>query len=244
MSFVPDVLPGRCNHHFTRKINPSSCVVGVIMNEHTKKFVFSKLALIFIGLPLFFYATGDFPRRTLLKESISIFTILAFSLILGQFWLTRTNRRIVSDYSMSSIITTHKVLGYVFMGVLLVHPSLIVIPRFFESGIDPVEAFMTIISTITSPGIALGICSWSLLLILGVTSLLRRQLVLSFKSWRLLHGVLATLFIVLACWHAIDLGRHTTSLLSYYLVIAGMSGVLPLFKTYIAQSPIGQEMSK
>lgn len=214
------------------------------MNEQTGIKTILTLAVLFIGLPVFLYATGSFPRRTILKESISILTIMAFFLMLAQFFLARTNRRVLSGYRVSSIITIHKVLGYVFLSVLLVHPFLIVVPRYFESGIDSMEAFITIITSFNSLGIVLGICAWCLMLILGVTSFLRKKLPLRYKNWRLIHGIFAILFIILASWHAIDLGRHATLTVSTYLVVAAMSGILLLLKSYIARSPMEQGVNK
>ena len=42
--------------------------------------------LFFLALPLLFWALGDVPRRTFLKEIISILTIVAYFLMLGQFF--------------------------------------------------------------------------------------------------------------------------------------------------------------
>jgi len=214
------------------------------MKNHTGTRGVLLLIVLFIGLPLFFYATGNFPRRTLLKESISILTILAFCLILAQLFVTRSSGRMLRGCRWSSIITIHKILGYVFLGVLSIHPFLIVVPRYFESGVDSMEAFITILTTFNSLGIVLGLGSWFLMLILGITSFLRKKLPLRYKTWKVFHGILAVCFTALASWHAIELGRHTTLLLSSYLVLAVVSGVLPLLKTYITQSSIEAEVNK
>lgn len=244
MSFMQDVLPGGCHHNFTGKIDTSNCIMGLIMKEQTEKRGIFLLAALFIGLPLLFYATGDVPRRTVLKESISILTILAFCLILAQFFVTRSSYRMLRGYRWKTIVKVHKILGYTFLGVLLVHPFLIVVPRYFESGIDSMEAFVKIITAINSPGIVLGICSWFLLLILGITSFLRNRLPLRYKTWKLFHVVLAICFTALASWHAIEIGRHTTQLFSFYVVLAAVSGVLPLLNAYIFQSSIEQGVNK
>jgi predicted ferric reductase len=244
MSSVQDVLPRGRNHYFAAKIDSGTGVMGMIMKAQTQKRGSTLFAVLFIGVPVFLYATGNFPRRTLLKESISILTILAFSLMLAQFYLTRTKGRMLSGYLPLKIIKTHKILGYVFVSFLLVHPFLIVVPRYFESGIGSREAFITIITAFDSPGIVIGISGWCLLLILGITSLLRQKLPMSHRTWRLMHGILAVLFAVTASWHAIDLGRHTTSLLSSYVVLAAGCGVFPLLITYLPRSPMRQEVRK
>lgn len=244
MSLVQNVLPCGRNHNFAGKIDSSNRVMGMIMKKLTWKRDILSLAVLFIGLPLFLYITGNFPKRTFLKESISILTIIAFCLMLAQFFLTRDRHIAFRDQSRRGLITIHKGLGYVLLLVLLSHPFLIVVPRYFESGVDPKEAFITIITSFNSLGVVLGICSWLLMLILGITSLLRKKLPLAYKNWRRLHGVLAVLFTMLVCWHAIDLGRHTTPILSSYIVLAAVSGALPLLKTYISRPPLVQGVNK
>ena len=202
------------------------------------------LILLFIGTPIVFYTTGNYPRRTLLQEFFSILTLLSFSLMLAQFFLARTNRKLVSEHSIRSIITTHKIIGYMFLSVLLLHPFLVIIPRFLEPGIGGVDAFVQMTTTLSSPGIVLGIFAWSLAFILGTTCLLGKKLSLTYKTWRLTHGIWAILFIVVASWHAIDLGRHITSPFAYVIVFAALIGVLPLLTTYIFQSPMALSVKK
>ena len=188
---------------------------------------------LFIGFPTLFWAVGDFPRRTFLKETISILTLLAFSMIMAQLFLARSNSKMLKDYKMSWIIKLHKILGYIFVSVLMLHPFLIVVPRYFEAGVEPMEAFITILSTYNNTGVLLGIIAWSLMLILGLTSLIRKKIGIKYKTWRVFHGILAVLFICIASWHAIDLGRHTDTAMSVFILIIAGSGVLLLINTYL-----------
>ena len=191
----------------------------------------------FIGLPVFFYVTGDFPRRTVLKDSISLLILLAFSLMLAQFFLSRINSKMFAGYSMGRIISIHKVLGYSLITVLLLHPFLLVLPRKYEAGVSSMDALVTIVTTVNTAGVALGICAWFLMLLLGLTSLFRKKLPLSYNKWRLLHSLLAVPFIILAVCHSIDLGRHVHSFLSVYFVLFAVLGVLLPIKRYMA-SPV------
>lgn len=208
------------------------------MGDQKRKIITVLLPAILVGLPIFFYVTGDFPRRTLLKESISILSILAFCLMVAQFFLARSNNTIPSGLKLGKVIKIHKFIGYIFTAVLLLHPLLIVVPRYFEAGVDSMDALFTIITTFSSRGVVLGIISWCLMFILAVTSLFRNKLPLTYKTWRISHGILAIFFISTASWHAIDLGRHTDQLLSCYIIVLVVSGVLPLLKSYVAQSPL------
>ena len=80
--------------------------------------------LFFLALPLLFWALGDAPRRSFLKEIISILTILAYFLMLGQFFLSGGNNNTLKPHKMWKVLNLHKVIGYTFVSVLLVHPFL------------------------------------------------------------------------------------------------------------------------
>ncbi|WP_347840804.1 ferric reductase-like transmembrane domain-containing protein [uncultured Draconibacterium sp.] len=192
--------------------------------------------LIFIGMPILFWALGDAPKRSVLKESISLLTLVSFSLMLMQFYLARSNRKIIKEHKMSRIINWHRYLGYAFVTVLLFHPFLIIVPRYYEAGVDPTDAFVQMLSTFDNPGIILGIVAWSLMLVLGITSLFRKVIPLSYKTWRTIHGILSLLFIATASWHAIKLGRHIDTPLIIFIVTAGGIGILLLLKTYFLPS--------
>lgn len=207
--------------------------MGVTMSERTKKLYLAPVTLGFLGLPVLFWALGDFPRRTVLKESLALLTILAFCLMLGQFFLARTTRGFLKDVKMSTVITIHKAIGYLFAAVLLIHPFFVVLPRYFEAGVAPLDAFVTILTTFDSAGIVVGLTAWVFLLLLAVTSLVRNRLPMKYTTWRLWHGIVSMVFIALATWHAIDLGRHTDRALSIYLSLLAVSGILLLLKMYI-----------
>ena len=201
------------------------------MREYVTSRFFRQFLLAFTGLPLLIWAMGNFPERSLLKESLSVMTILAFCQMIGQFFWARTNRYAVENLKMSKVIKYHKIIGYTCLSVLLFHPVFLVVPKFFESGVAPVDAFITIITTLNQ-GVVLGIIAWCLMLILGITALSRKRLPMKYKTWRVFHGILAMLFISIAAWHVIDLGHHSSLAMSILIIILIAGGVLLLLKTY------------
>ncbi len=144
--------------------------MGLVMDKRIKIYNTVGAIIVFLGLPLLFYALGDFPRRSVLKEIISVLTLVSFSIMLSMFFMTRANKRILNGHKMGHVNKLHRIIGYIFVGILMVHPFLIVIPRYFEAGVEPAEAFLTIITSFGSTGIILGIIAWSLMIILGLTS--------------------------------------------------------------------------
>jgi predicted ferric reductase len=210
--------------------------MGVVMKEKDKKH--NTLAAIgiyigiFIGIPFVLYTLANHPSRSLLKESISGIIILAFFMMVAQFYLARSNKKALTGQKMSGIIKVHKVIGYFAVVVLLVHPFLIVVPRYFEAGIDPMDAFTTIITSFQNKGIVLGIIAWFLMLLLGLSSMLRNKLPMKFKTWRIFHGILSIVFLITGFVHIHTLGRHMDKSMSIYLVLLTVIGILLLLKSY------------
>lgn len=192
--------------------------------------------LVFIVLPILFWALGDVDKRSVLKEALSILTLVAFSLMLMQFYLARSNRQILKEHKMSRVVKWHKVIGYIFVSVLLLHPFFIALPRYFESGIDAKDALLTMLTSFDSLGVVLGMIAWVLMLVIGLTSMFHNLLLFSYKTWRIIHGVLSIVFVIAASWHALNLGRHMNNAMSVFILIAAGGGVLLLLKTYFSKT--------
>lgn len=196
---------------------------------------------VFVGLPLLFYTLGDAPRRSLLKEALSLLTLLAFTMMLGQFFLARSNETLLSLFKPPQVQKFHKVIAYSAIGVIFLHPALIVLPRFLEGGIRPWDAFVTMITDWGKPGIVLGMIAWSVMVVLGLTVFFRKTLIprftLRYCGWRYFHGALAVGFTVLALWHAVALGRHTDIAMSVYLLTLAAVGFAMLAKMYWGAAP-------
>lgn len=146
--------------------------------------------LIFVGMPLLLWALSSFPERSRLKESFSVLTILAFFQMVGQFFLSRANGSAVQELKLSRLVSLHNVIGYTAVTLLLRHPFLLVVPRFFEAGVAPFDALTTILTTWTSQGVVHGIIAWCLMLTLGMTAFMRHRLPMKYTTWRVGHGVL------------------------------------------------------
>lgn len=204
------------------------------MKDVLKKYRFLSKTALFIGIPLMIYFLQDFPRRTSLKEFISALTILSFSFMLSQFYFTRGYRAVEQKGKMSVIVKVHKFLGYTFTAILIVHPFLIVFPRYFEGGIKPMDALWQILTTFDNTSLILGMVAWLLMVILIVTSFFRAKWFSRYTTWRWFHGLLSLLFIGLAAYHVITLGRHSSLAMKIFYLIVLSGGVTVLIKTYVS----------
>lgn len=201
----------------------------------TQSYIFklSALLITFIGVPLILYFLGNFPRRTALMETISIVNILAFSLLLSQFFTSRLNKKLIKQIRMVNVLAIHKFIGYFFISIVLLHPFFIIIPKFFDDGVTPSDAFVKLITTFSSTGVILGLIAYSSMLILMITAFFRFKLHLKYRTWRNLHGYLTLLFVIAATWHVINIGRHSNVSFSIYYVLMVTSGVFYLLRTYL-----------
>lgn len=211
------------------------------MKLTAKTFALIAAMAIFVGLPLLFYALGDVPRRSMLKETISVLTLLAFTMMLGQYFLARSNKALFTLFKPPQVQKVHKYIAYSAVGVILLHPLLIVLPRQLEGGVRPWDAFVTMITEFDSLGIVLGLAAWVLLLVLGVSAFFRKRLIprftLRYRGWRYFHGGLAVSFTLLGLWHAIELGRHTDTPMAAFLVTLVLIGLALLARLYWGAEP-------
>ena len=207
--------------------------MGLIMKKRHYIFKLISLVIIFIIIPILLYALGDFPRRDFLMETISLITIIGFTLLLSQFFSTRMNRKLVKKIRMVNVLKIHKIIGYAFITILLLHPVFIIVPKFFDNSVPPTDAFVRLITSFDSLGVILGLIAYTSMAILLITSYFRFQLFISYRTWRSLHGYLTLFFILTATWHVINLGRHSNvSIASYYIIMVA-SGIFYVLKTYL-----------
>lgn len=202
------------------------------MNLNLKSLYMVLLLIFFVFLPMVFFIFTQIPQRSILKDTISIITILAFFVVLLQFFLSNLNIGLKSIFQSSKIIKIHKILGYTAIPILLFHPFLIVVPRFFEVGPRPLDSFIKMITTFDSLAIILGIIGWCLILLLGLTSILKDKLKMSYKAWKIFHGSLALVFIIFASWHSIETGRHMNLSMSILVILISLAASILLFKSY------------
>lgn len=207
--------------------------MGIIMNKESYITNVSSLIICFIGVPMLIFVLGDFPRRNILLETLSLITILGFSMLISQFFFSRINKRLVKKIRMVHVLRIHKFIGYVFISILLLHPFFIIIPKFFDNAVTPDEAFLKLITTFDSLGIVLGLIAYTAMLTLLVTAFFRFKLHVKYKTWRNLHGYLTLLFVFTATWHVITLGRHSNMPFSMYYVLTVASGIIYLLRVYL-----------
>lgn len=203
------------------------------MKKENYIFKLGSLFIGFIGVPLVLFFLGDFEKRTILMEIFSLITILGFTLLISQFFTSRLNKTLVKKMRMANVLKIHKIIGYTFISILLLHPFFIIAPKFFDNGVTPTDAFLKLITTFSSLGVILGLIAYACIIIFLITSYFRFKLHLKYKTWRNLHGYLTMFFIITGTWHVINMGRHSNTSFSLYYLVAVASGIYYLLRTYL-----------
>ena len=214
------------------------------MNARNYILKFSALIITFIAVPLFLYFFGNFPRRTTLMEILSIVTLLAFSLLLSQFFTSRLNYKLMKQIRMVNVVAIHRFIGYLFISVILLHPFFIIVPKFFDDGMTTTDAFVKLITTFSSTGVILGLIAYTIMLILMVTAFFRFKMHMHYRTWRSLHGYLTLLFVITATWHVIDMGRHSNSSFTSFYVLVVATGIYYVLRKYLFKKTAKNEPSR
>ena len=203
----------------------------IMQNNIKLKYILISM-FIFVIIPLFILSLQTLPSRTLLKESTSVLVIVGFFFLIAQLYLNRANKSFVKIYKMIKIIKFHKIIGYTVIAIFFIHPFLIVLPRFFEAGVDPIYAFWLMITDFKSLGIIFGLIAWCVMIALLLTSFYKDKLNMTYAKWRVLHIILSLMFVGTGLWHVIDLGRHMNEFMIFFIFLLVCMAVYLLSKLY------------
>lgn len=105
------------------------------------------------------------------------------------------------DWSMSRHKQVGKWLGLFF----LLHPLLILAPRFLVSFDD---GMTSVVEAITSPQLLTGIIAWLVMIVWVVLAIFKDRLRISYETWHLTHLLGFVMVCVLATLHITSVGRH------------------------------------
>ena len=155
------------------------------------------------------YALGTTSRnvayRTAFTEAATLASMAGMMLMLLQFGLSGRIGPVSRMAGVDASVRTHRGVGETLALVFLLHPLLVVLPRFWVSGrYAPDDLWVTF----TGPLTATGFYAWALLLVWVLLAMFRDRSGLSYEAWRISHGVGAAAIAILATDHVTVVGRH------------------------------------
>lgn len=138
-------------------------------------------------------------------ELVVLLSIVGFSMMLFQFALTARVDALAGRTGVDNIMRVHTRFGEYLGYLILLHPFLIVLPRFI---VAPSFALGDVWDLFTQPETSTGMYAWSLMLVWVLMAVFKEKTGLSYEAWRYTHSAGFVAIIILATHHAVTIGRH------------------------------------
>jgi predicted ferric reductase len=166
-------------------------------------FVWLMLYVLLVLTPLVVALTANPPpgRGFWLEFSVALgFVGLA---ILGlQFAIVSRFSSVSAPYGLDAVLQFHRTISFVAFTFVLLHPAIVII-RDNEQ--------LALLNPITAPWRArFGLASIVALMVLVATSVWRTRFRLSYEKWRVMHGALAVLVVLMALLHVEAVGYYVS----------------------------------
>ncbi|WP_415230122.1 ferric reductase-like transmembrane domain-containing protein [Psychromonas sp.] len=160
---------------------------------------------------------------------LSLINILAMMAFFIQFPLSSRIKQLPLFANIDWSMNQHKQIGKWLGIIFLLHPMLILAPRFFVSFDDGV---ISLIKTLTAPQMLTAIIAWVLLILWVLLSIYKDKLPMRYETWRLTHLLGFVAITILATLHITSVGRHGQFQDQFNLVWWGLCGFSLLMVTY------------
>lgn len=202
-----------------RENHSSDHGVGVMMKG---RMILTFIAL-FLLAPLAWVFAQDVPVQSQLHGVVLISSIAAFGLMLGVGWLSRLIPASNVQMPLFKRLVWHRWIGSVVGLLLLLHPFAVVGHRCWAGGFPFMDNLLMLLR---APLMLSGWLAWLALLILLVSSWTRS--LFHAKTFRMMHGGLSLILLVLSVWHIATVGRHSSWLMTgwWIVLLAGLAGAL------------------
>jgi predicted ferric reductase len=167
------------------------------------------------------------------EELVTLLSILGLSMMIFQFFLTARVDAVASQAGVDNTMRLHTKMGEYLGYLILLHPFLIVAPRFF---VAPSFALSDTWGLFTQPETATGMYAWCLMLVWVLMAVFKEKTGLSYEAWRYTHSAGFVAIIILATHHAITIGRHGRYNAWFdvmWVVLCGLAVALVLYVYFV-----------
>jgi predicted ferric reductase len=139
------------------------------------------------------------------EELVTLLSIVGLSMMLFQFALTARVDAVAGRTGVDNTMRVHTRYGEYVAYLILLHPFLIVLPRFI---VAPSFALGDVWELFTQPETSTGMYAWSLMIVWVLMAVFKEKTGLSYEAWRYSHSAGFVAIIILATHHAVTVGRH------------------------------------
>jgi predicted ferric reductase len=168
--------------------------------------------LLLVLAPLFVLLIGPTPPgRSFWREFSVALGFVGLAMMGMQFLLTARFRRTTMPYGIDVVYHFHRQISLVALGLIVAHPLILFIAS------PETLLYLNLFNTPWRMLAGIGALLFFALII--VLSLWRLQLRINYESWRISHGLLATLGVALAIAHVVGVGYYVSEPYTRFLWI-------------------------
>lgn len=161
--------------------------------------------ILIVFVPYVWSTTQNLEVRGVYETILTALNISMFAALLAQYPLSGRLSMVTRYSGVDNGMLLHRKAGEIVALFFLLHPFLIVAPRFFLS---PQRAFGDLWSTFTTTESSTGVFAWAIMIVWVLMSMYRDKLKISYEAWRVSHGVGLVAVAILGTEHAVSVGRH------------------------------------
>ena len=183
----------------------SKSKMGVLSPIFWKNGRFVMAYLVLMAVPFAATYALDMQEKTAYAAFLSMFNTLAIMVFYIQFPLVSRLKHLAPFSNINWSMALHRKTGQWLGIAFLLHPVLILAPRFFVSFNDGVDSLMT---TITAPQMLTGDIAWVALMVWVLLAVFRHRLKMSYELWRFTHMLGFVLIAILSTLHITSVGSH------------------------------------
>ena len=161
--------------------------------------------LILLSIPFCASQMLDMDGKTVYAMILTIINMLAMMAFFIQFPLASRLKQLSLFLNIDWSISRHKKIGKWLGIIFLLHPILIIAPRFLMSTGDGITSLIEIIA---APQMLTGLIAWVLLIVWVLLSIYKEKLPIRYETWRLTHLLGFIAIAIFATLHITTVGSH------------------------------------
>lgn len=161
--------------------------------------------LLLLPLPFIAGLTLELDFKGWYAATLSLVNLVAMMAFFVQFPLGSRIKQLPLFANIDWSMARHKQVGKWLGVIFLLHPILILAPRFAVSFND---GLISVREAIAAPQLLTGIMAWLLMMVWVLLSIYKDKLPMRYEAWRLTHLIGFIAITVLATLHITSVGRH------------------------------------
>tara|TARA_R110001583_G_scaffold26571_2_gene95707 strand:+ start:8327 stop:9733 length:1407 start_codon:yes stop_codon:yes gene_type:complete len=161
--------------------------------------------LVLLTVPFFATQMLDMDAKSGYAGLLSLVNTLAIMAFFIQFPLGSRLKQLPLFANIDWSIKRHKQVGKWLGVIFLLHPVLILAPRFLVSFNDGLSSA---IEVVTAPQMLTGLIAWALMILWVLLSIFKEKLPMRYETWHLMHVLGFVTITTLVTLHLTSVGQH------------------------------------